>query len=101
MSEDESLFTNGVAKTLGHLPGETPITEKGLAGMLGCHQITIKRAVQRGELPPPTRLCGQPLWTARAVIAHIEERLASAARQADLIAKVEEREVTRGNGRST
>lgn len=56
----------GVVPELGELGEGAVITEAGLARMLKRHQVTLKRAVQRGELPPPVRLLGGPVWTAGA-----------------------------------
>ena len=53
---------------------------------------SVKRAVQRGELPPPCRLFGGNAWTAGAIVQHIEKRLDQAAqeakREADKIARL-------------
>jgi len=51
------------------------ITESGLATLFHRHPISIKRAVERGELPPPTKLMGKPIWTAGSIRCHIEQRL--------------------------
>lgn len=66
----------GVYSSLGELPPETLITEDGLARSLGrnCRE-TVKRAVDRGELPRPVRLMGKNTWTVRVIIRHIENRL--------------------------
>ena len=37
-----------------------------------------KRAVERGELPPPVRLFGRPCWTVEHVLAHVNARLQAA-----------------------
>jgi hypothetical protein len=73
----------GVLRDLGQMEPETIIREQGLAEMLGCHPITIKRSVTRGELPPPVRMNGKPCWTARSIVEHIEERLRKAKREAE------------------
>ena len=72
----------GVFPKLGALPPSTPVTEDGLAQLLGksCRE-TIKRAVARGELPPPVRLMGKNTWTVGAIIQHLEDRLKDTARR--------------------
>ncbi len=45
---------------------------------------TVKRAVLKGELPPPTKLFGQPVWTVGSILKHIESRL-----EVELVAKAE------------
>ena len=73
----------GIVPQLGELGPGAIIREAGLARMLGRHQVTIKRAVSRGELPAPCRLLGGPVWTAGAIVAHIEKRLDAAAKEAE------------------
>ena len=55
--------------------------------MLDKHPVSIRRAIDRGELPPPTRLMGQRTWTKGAIVRHIEARLEAATRQAEIISK--------------
>jgi len=54
----------GIVKELGELGPGAVITEAALARMMDRHPASIKRAVNRGELPPPYRLLGGPVWTA-------------------------------------
>ena len=58
------------------------ITEAGLAHLFGRCAVSVKRAVERGELPPPVRLFGQNTWTAGVIVAHLEQRLKIAAKEA-------------------
>lgn len=51
------------------------ITEGELATIFDKHPASIKRAVERGELPPSTRFMGKPVWTVGAIRTHIGERL--------------------------
>ena len=67
---------------LGELKPGTVITEEGIAHMFQRHVVSVKRAVQRGELPPPCRLFGANVWTAGALIRYIEARLDQAAQEA-------------------
>ena len=73
----------GVIPELGELGEGAVITEAALARMLQRHQVTLKRAVQRGELPPPVRLLGGPVWTVGAIVRHLEARLTAAAKDAE------------------
>jgi predicted DNA-binding transcriptional regulator AlpA len=52
--------------------------------MFGRCQVSIKRAVQRGELPPPVKLLGMPVWTAEKILTYLNKRL-------DIAQKEEER----------
>jgi hypothetical protein len=63
-------------------PG-TIITEEGLAQLFKRHVVSVKRAVERGELPPPCRLFGLRVWTAGTIIRYIEQRLDHAAQGAE------------------
>jgi len=76
--EDEDGFYFGLAS----LPPKTLVTEDGLAKLLGkgCRE-TIKRAVERGELPRPIRLMAKNTWTVDVIIHHIEDQLAAEARK--------------------
>jgi hypothetical protein len=82
-SSEKKEFTFGVVKELGELGSGAVISESGLADMLNRHRKSIKRAVRRGELPPPTKLLGKPVWTAGAIVKHIEGRLEKAQKDAD------------------
>lgn len=92
MSETKRLEPEaaGIIRELGDLGAGAVIFEDGLASLLNRHPASIKRAVDRGELPRPTRLLGRPCWTAGAIIKHIEARQEQAAKeQAELSRKVE------------
>lgn len=72
----------GILVNLALLPPKTLVTEDGLARLLGkgCRE-TIKRAVERDELPRPIRFLGKNTWTVDVIINHIEDRLAAEARR--------------------
>jgi len=71
----------GVIAALGELKPRTVITEDGLAQLFDRCTTSVKRAVERGELPPPCRLFGGNIWTVESVLQHIEARLEDAARE--------------------
>jgi hypothetical protein len=73
----------GVMETLGKLEPGAIVNEEGIAKMFDRHPTSVKRAVHRGELPPPTRLFGSNTWTAGVLIQHIEARLAEALKEHD------------------
>jgi hypothetical protein len=73
----------GIISVLGELKPAAIITEEGLARLFNRHVASVKRAVQRGELPLPTRLFGQNVWTVGTLIRHIENRLDQAAKDAE------------------
>ncbi len=83
MANTPTASVNGVCAKIGALPPGALVTEKGLATMMGKSAKSIRRAVARGELPPPVRLMGQLSWTAGAIVRHIEKRLEVAAREAE------------------
>ena len=78
----------GIVKDLGDLPPGTILEEAAMARIFRRCATSIKRAVERGELPPPVRMFGKPCWTAGAILTHMEARLEAAKREA-------EREATR------
>jgi hypothetical protein len=73
----------GIVAVLGELKPAAIISEEGVARLFNRHVASVKRAIQRGELPPPTRLFGQNVWTVGALIRHIETRLDQAAKDAE------------------
>lgn len=82
-SETKEEALDGIVPELGELGEGAIITEAALARILRRHQVTLKRAVQRGELPPPVRLLGGPVWTVGAIVRHLESRLEAAAKDAE------------------
>jgi predicted DNA-binding transcriptional regulator AlpA len=64
-----------IMTALAVLPPQTLISESKLAQMAGRHITSVKRAVQRGELPPPVPLFGANVWTVAAILEFISARL--------------------------
>jgi hypothetical protein len=81
LADGNSLL--GIIAALGELKPAAIITEEGVANLFKRHVASVKRAVQRGELPPSTRLFGQNVWTVGALIRHIENRLDQAAKDVE------------------
>jgi hypothetical protein len=77
----------GIIALLGELKPGAVLFEEGLARLFDRHPASIKRAVQRGELPPPCRLFGGNAWTAGVLVRHVEKRLEEAAREAEKLAQ--------------
>ena len=77
------LQVHGIVKALAELPLATIVTEEALTAIFDRHSVSVKRAVHRGELPPPTRLFGKPVWTVGAILQHIEKRLEAAKKEAE------------------
>lgn len=77
----ENEIPIGIVSQLGELPSGSIINEEALAKMFGRCQVSIKRAVQRGELPPPVKLLGMPVWTAGKLLDYINERLDAAQKE--------------------
>jgi hypothetical protein len=72
----------GIIAALGEMKPGTIVTEEGLAQLFKRHVVSVKRVIERGELPPPCRLFGASVWTAGALIRYIEHRLDNAAQEA-------------------
>ncbi len=81
-AEEPRGLRAGIIDELGRLPAGALVTEEALARMLGRCVASVKRAVNRGELPPPARLCGECLWTADVLLAHLRRRMEDAAKDA-------------------
>lgn len=75
----------GIISALGQLGAGAVITEEGMAHLFHRHPASVKRAVQRGELPPPCRMFGNNAWTAGILVQHIEQRLEAAAAERERI----------------
>jgi len=78
----ESQDGSGVYAGLGSLPSATVIDEDGLAALFGkaCRE-SVKRAVERGELPPPIKIMGKNAWTVGYLIRFFESRLEAESRK--------------------
>ena len=91
LENKEKLANNtefpGIIAILGDLGQGALINEKGLAVLFNCHPLSIRRAVNRGELPVPIRMLGKRTWTVGAIIRHVEGRLKDAAREAHILAQ--------------
>jgi len=72
----------GIITGLGELPPGTILDEGAVARIFSRHTASVKRAVERGELPPPVRMFGRPCWTAGSILVHIEARLEAAKEDA-------------------
>jgi len=75
----------GIITALGELKPGAIVTEEGVAHLFNRHVASVKRAVQRGELPPPCRLFGTNAWTAGALVRYIESRLEQAAKEKERV----------------
>ena len=82
-NENKETFSMGVIRELGDLPDGAVITEQGLSKMFDRHKVSIKRAVERGELPPSVRLFGEPVWTVKALREHLTKRLDEARKESE------------------
>jgi hypothetical protein len=85
--QDVGAGLPGIIQELGELGSGAVITESGLAKLIHRHPISVKRAVERGELPPPVRLFGRPAWTVGVIVRHLEARLEQAAKEAERTAR--------------
>ena len=83
--EKEIVPLPGIIAQLGELQPGAVITEEGIANLFDRCITSVKRAVQRGELPPPCRLLGKNAWTVGILVGHLEHRLEQAAEKANRI----------------
>jgi hypothetical protein len=78
----------GVISALAELEPDAVVTEESLTHIFGKHTTSIKRAVERGELPRPIRMFGKPTWTVKVILTHLEERMRYEAETSDESAEV-------------
>ena len=81
--EEATKRMPGVIASLGELGEGAVLTEAALAALFHRHPSSVKRAVERGELPMPVRMFGSNVWTIGVLIRHLENRLSEAADQAE------------------
>jgi hypothetical protein len=67
-----------IMTALAVLPPHALISEHQLAELFRRHVSSVKRAVQREELPPPVALFGANVWTVAVILDHISARLEAA-----------------------
>jgi len=79
----QDAVCTGVVKELGELAPDTILSEDAVAAIFDRHKVSVKRAVERGELPPSVRLFGEPVWTVRALREHLGRRLEEAKRETE------------------
>ena len=80
-------LSSGIIRELGDLPAETILSEQALAKIFDRHRVSIKRAVERGELPPSVRLFGEPVWTVQVLREHLTKRLDAAKKESEQLQK--------------
>jgi hypothetical protein len=85
--DEEVVSEADIWRELGDLSPNTVISEAGLARLTGRHPVSIKRAVERGELPPAPRLLGQPRWTVGSLIDHLNARIQEEIKRAAITAR--------------
>lgn len=78
----EAGGTWSIVKELSELPIRAIVGEDALAHMFSRCTVSIKRAVERHELPRPIRMFGKPCWTAGAILDHFDNRLQAAQLEA-------------------
>jgi len=79
--EEQTEVHPGIIADFGTLQPKSLIFEEGMSRLFGRHAASIKRAVERGELPQPIRMFGKNAWTVEAVTGHISARLGEAAKE--------------------
>ena len=74
-----------IMTALAELPPHTLISEHQLAQLFGRHVSSIRRAIQRGELPPSVPLLNDHVWTAGGPLGAYQRpsRDGTAGRRAD------------------
>ena len=63
-----------VVYELGQLPPETFVTQQYVATIFGRSALSVRRAIQKNELPPPIRMFNDRGWFVRHLIRHLDLR---------------------------
>ena len=72
----------GVIAVLAELPGKALLDESAMATVFSVTPRTIRRMVQRFELPPPIPFAGRSIWFAGRVLAYLDDAAEDAERGA-------------------
>ena len=75
----------GLCLRLDQLGDGAVLSTTGLAERMQVSEVTVKRMIGRGELPPPVPMGRWQVWTAGWVRGWIEMRLESSAQEAQLV----------------
>ena len=73
-SKDRVEGGGDVIRGLGELGAGAVVSVHALARMFGKHPESVRRAVRRGELPPPIRLFGHDQWTVGYLVGFLDRR---------------------------
>ena len=84
-ADSADLGNPGIIAELGQLGSGAVISEEGMSRLFGRHPTSVKRAIERGEIPHPFRLFGRNTWTAGALVRHFDRLLEDAAREAEVV----------------
>jgi len=71
---ENTELPDGVLTFLAELPREALLDEGAMARAFGVSERTIRRMVERHELPPSVRNAGKSMWFAGRVLDWIEAR---------------------------
>jgi len=82
MENEQVNETGFCVDELARLPERALIDEGRLAGALDVNPRTIRRMIDRGELPPPAQLGNRKVWMPGRVLDHIAARLDDAEKEA-------------------
>jgi len=64
-----------IIRELEQLGPAAIVSEDYVAHVFGRCATSVRRAIERGELPPPVRMFGKRRWTAGAILSHLQARL--------------------------
>lgn len=94
MTEHSHSYTGGeiepvtVVRTLADLPPRSLITEAGLAEVFSVSGRTVRRMVNRGQLPPPVKLADRNTWMVGLLLDYLEEQMQQAVSEGKRIMKL-------------
>jgi len=73
----------GLIEGLAGLHPDAMLDEARLASILGVATRTVRRMVERGELPAPFKLARRSTWIAGRIVQHLARAAQRAEHQAD------------------
>jgi len=79
---DDSPKAGMMIDELARLPDRAILDEARLAGVFGVTPRTVRRMVDRFELPPAVPLAGRSVWLVGRVLAYLDSKAATAEQEA-------------------
>jgi len=86
-SENDVQAKGGFITFLSKMDEHDMLTEEGLAEGFGVSARTIRRMIERRQIPKPLLLAGRKVWKVGAIIAHLDMMSRITLKEAETLRK--------------